>query len=211
MPNGRWSKKTIDGCMHTPVSRTILYLTQRCPLETSKDNSPTVRQDVRQYTQSCVTCQIMTTTNQIIRDLLLRLWSRCNASPWTPLDRSRRLWLSNLSFSSYRHIHLLCGTISVPNCFGSISSECTMVTHMSVLYTHRDHYWQGVTDHEMNQTLTQLTTISRIWFHHLSIPYSTEENGIVERANKEVNRHIRNILVDKNCMHESPQVLCMTE
>ena len=30
---------------------------------------------------------------------------------------------------------------------------------------------------------------------HLPIsPYSHEENGIVERANKEVNRHIRNIL-----------------
>ena len=28
----------------------------------------------------------------------------------------------------------------------------------------------------------------------MTIPYSKEENGIVERANKEVNRHIRNII-----------------
>ena len=28
--------------------------------------------------------------------------------------------------------------------------------------------------------------------HHATIPYSKEENGIVERATKEVNRHIRN-------------------
>ena len=32
--------------------------------------------------------------------------------------------------------------------------------------------------------------------HHTTIPYSKEENGIVERANKEVNHHIRNILFD---------------
>jgi hypothetical protein len=32
--------------------------------------------------------------------------------------------------------------------------------------------------------------------HHTTIPYSKDENGIVERANKEVNRHIRNILFD---------------
>ena len=62
----------------------------------------------------------------------------------------------------------------------------------------------------MNQTLTHLTTISGIR-HHLSIPYSKEENGIVERANKEVNRHIRNILADTECIHEWPQMLCMIE
>ena len=30
--------------------------------------------------------------------------------------------------------------------------------------------------------------------HHTTIPYFEEENGIVERKNKEINRHIRNIL-----------------
>ena len=29
-----------------------------------------------------------------------------------------------------------------------------------------------------------------------TIPYSKEENGIVERANKEVNRHLRNVIFD---------------
>jgi hypothetical protein len=62
----------------------------------------------------------------------------------------------------------------------------------------------------MNQTLTHLTTISGIQ-HHLSIPYSNEENGIVKRANKKVNRHIRNILADKKCITECSNMLCMTE
>ena len=62
----------------------------------------------------------------------------------------------------------------------------------------------------MNQTLTHLASISGIK-HHVTIPYSKEENGIVERANKEVNRHIRNILADKDCITDWPQMLCLTE
>ena len=53
----------------------------------------------------------------------------------------------------------------------------------------------------MNQTLTNLASVSGIR-HHVTIPYSKEENGIVERANKEVNRHIRNILADEECIQD---------
>ena len=62
----------------------------------------------------------------------------------------------------------------------------------------------------MNKTFDGFSTLSGIR-HHSSIPYSNEENGIVERANKEVNRHIRNILSDKECVANWPQMLCMTE
>ena len=48
----------------------------------------------------------------------------------------------------------------------------------------------------MNMTLAALSCVK----HHASITYSKEENDIVERANKEVNRHIRNILSDKDCV-----------
>ena len=33
--------------------------------------------------------------------------------------------------------------------------------------------------------------------HEITAPYSHEENGLVERANKEVGRHLRNIVYDK--------------
>ena len=48
----------------------------------------------------------------------------------------------------------------------------------------------------MNQLQTHFNAKSGMK-HHTTIPYSKEENGIVERANKEVNRHIRNVLFDK--------------
>jgi hypothetical protein len=60
----------------------------------------------------------------------------------------------------------------------------------------------------MNQTLTHLATLFGMK-NHVSIPYSKEENGIVERANKEVNRHIRNIVADKDCVHDWPTLLCI--
>ena len=62
----------------------------------------------------------------------------------------------------------------------------------------------------MNQTLTHLASVPGIR-NHVTIPYSKEENGIVERDDKEVNRHIRDILVDEECTQDWPQRLCMTE
>jgi len=62
----------------------------------------------------------------------------------------------------------------------------------------------------MKQTLTHLASISGIK-HHVTTPYSKEENVIVERAKKEVNRQIRNILTDKDCIPDWPQILCVTE
>ena len=62
----------------------------------------------------------------------------------------------------------------------------------------------------MKQTLSHLAAVSSIR-HHVTIPYSKEENGVVERTNKEVNRHIRNILADKDCIPDWPPMLCMTE
>jgi transposase InsO family protein len=56
----------------------------------------------------------------------------------------------------------------------------------------------------MNQTLQSFATLTRVR-HHGTMPYSKEENGIVERANKEVNRNIRNILADKEFVKNWPQ------
>jgi len=49
----------------------------------------------------------------------------------------------------------------------------------------------------VNQMLTHFHKIIGV-AHYMTIPYSKVENSIVERANKEVNRHIRNIMFDKS-------------
>ena len=45
----------------------------------------------------------------------------------------------------------------------------------------------------VNQMLTHFHEIIGVT-HHMPIPFSKEENDIVERANKEVNMHISNIM-----------------
>lgn len=58
---------------------------------------------------------------------------------------------------------------------------------------------QITTDHGsqfVNELFTHLTERLGV-DHHKSTPYSKEENGLVERANKEVNRFLRNLEFDK--------------
>jgi hypothetical protein len=62
----------------------------------------------------------------------------------------------------------------------------------------------------INSTLDKFAKIAN--FTHLkTIPYSKEENGIVERANKEVNRHIRNILFDSEIRDNWSDFILLTE
>ena len=89
---------------------------------------------------------------------------------------------------------------------GGGSDRCIMTTLLSFRNTTRNY--DELRAQFMNATLEGYATLSGVW-HHSTIPYSKEENGI-ERANKEVNRHIRNILFDKECFKNWPQMLCMT-
>ena len=77
----------------------------------------------------------------------------------------------------------------------------------------RDHdgLWNPVHEQDFGR-ICNSQGFDTIAVHHMgSIPYLKEENGIVERANKEVNRYTRNILLDKECVANWPQMLCMTE
>ena len=51
-------------------------------------------------------------------------------------------------------------------------------------------------DNDTISTLMELTKCDKI----TSAPYSHEENGLVERANREVGRHLRNIVYDKRVL-----------
>ena len=55
--------------------------------------------------------------------------------------------------------------------------------------------------HFVNGTVTSLLHYLGV-DHQFSIAYSKEENGIVERANKEVMRHLRNIMFDNGALDQ---------
>jgi hypothetical protein len=53
----------------------------------------------------------------------------------------------------------------------------------------------------VNEVIKELTTLLGL-HHHRITPYSHEENSIVERANKEVLRHLLNLVYDNNTYHD---------
>ena len=82
-----------------------------------------------------------------------------------------------------------------------------MATLLPFQHATRDRHIPRIPIHEPNTAKLRDTYRRTAPWNH-TIPYSKEENGIVERANKEINRHIRNILADKelvenwHCMME---------
>jgi hypothetical protein len=56
----------------------------------------------------------------------------------------------------------------------------------------------------VNDIISQLLGLLQIE-HELSLAYSKEQNAIVERANKEVMRHLTAIIFDKRVREVSPQ------
>ena len=64
--------------------------------------------------------------------------------------------------------------------------------------------------HFIAGVISELTALVGI-DHPLTIAFSKEENGIVERANKEANRHVRNLLFDKRITDEYRKALPFTQ
>ena len=97
-----------------------------------------------------------------------------------------------------------------------LKQEVTEIAAADALWRHTCRFTASleiVTDFGsqfMNLLLTHFNVEPGIK-HHTTIPYSKEENRIVEWANKEVNRHIRNILFNKAHFKNWSRLLCMTE
>ena len=195
-------------CAHNGVERTIALLTQHCPDETSTLHWKNLRHDVREYVMSCPTCQKWTHLTKLYgRHNSSSLHeSRCSASPWTigPLSIAKQ----------FKYILVIIDTFTrYVELFPSKDVSADAAT--DALWRHSCRF--GTPLEIMTDYGTQFMNTDRPCKdlrhyrirHHISIPYSKEENGIVERENKEVNRHIRNILSDKECVANWPQMLCM--
>jgi len=59
--------------------------------------------------------------------------------------------------------------------------------------------------------VSAMSAADALWHHHMTIPYYKEENGILERSKKVVDRHIRNIMIDKDIIKKWYEMLCVTE
>jgi transposase InsO family protein len=195
---------------HHGVERTIALMVQHAPTETSATAWPNLKHDVRRYIQSCPTCQKMDPLCRVIRA------SRFTLSSNKPMARIAIDTIGPVEEDlGFRYIIVIIDTFSrYVELFPR--QDVSAMAAASALWEHTCRFTEPleiVTDFGsqfVNQMLQHFFQESGIR-HHTTIPYSKEENGIVERANKEVNRHIRNILFDKGRFPNWSRMLRMTE
>jgi len=193
--------------MHNGVWKEPLHLWRN--MRQSKrmgKNWPHLRHNVRHFVHSCPTYQEMDDRYVTIR-----------ASRFVLLTDGENLHWHNRSFT-FRygteihycdHWYFHTWQRVVPEIRGYGDSRCRHIkaTHVSLYGTTwaRNILW--VTFRQLINTLPPRDGIA----HHTTIPYSRKVNGIVERANKEMNRHIRNILFDIGHVKNWSRLLCTTE
>jgi transposase InsO family protein len=196
---------------HWGVDRTIQLIRQYEPKTTSKDLWPYLHRDVREFIKACPTCQKMSPIKTIINANRFFLASSLpmmkidmdTIGP-LPTDKNGNKYIVVLIDAFSRYI-----TLSAAS---DVSAESAAKTFY--LHTCRFGFPTSITTDNGTQFMNQLfEQLSKHYgfTHTRSIPYSKEENGIVERANKEVNRHLRNIIFDKNISYEWSDYLPLIE
>ena len=158
---------------------------------------PNMRLDVRKYIRQCPCCQIMTKVK-----LKVQL-APYNVSQLFPMDRVNIDTVGPLSpdIDGYTHIIVV---VDVFSRFVELykCKDTTAASAAQAILQHVGRYGtpaEILTDNgaqyiaDMTEELCKLIDTN----HTTILPYSHEENSIVERANKEVMRHIRAIIFDK--------------
>ena len=177
---------------HHGVERTLRLLRER-----TAQTWATMRKDVKDFIRQCVQCQMQA-------DLELRVHiAPFNVSRYYPMDRLNMDSIGPLPKDEHGNEYILV-SIDVFSRFVELYSipDLTALTAAKAIIQHIGRYGQPeeiLTNNGTqfrNKLMAQLTNLMDV--QHLTImPYSHEENSIVERVNKEVMRHLRAIVFDK--------------
>ena len=155
-----------------------------------------MREHIRKFIHFCPACQKMSQIKPLIHARAFTI------SSYRPMERIAIDYIHNITKDQQGHEHILV----VIDCFTRFV-ELFPTTALTAEET-ADHLLKYVGrygppiqilsdngSHFVNGTITALLHYMGI-DHQFTIAYSKEENGIVERANKEVMRHLRNILFE---------------
>lgn len=194
-----------DQGAHWGVTRTIEVIRAKRP--DVAQGWPRLREDVQDYVRACPTCQKMSQVRIPIRAsryVLASLEPMVKISMDTigplPADARGNTYIITLidNFSRYLELYP--------------SQDVSAISAARALFDHACRFGypeQLVTDsgsqycNELFRSLAARAGIERL----VSTPYSKEENGLVERANKEVNRSLRNLVFDKDIESEWSEYL----
>ena len=159
-----------------------------------------MREHIRKFIHFCPACQKMSHLRPLIHARAFTI------SAYRPMERIAIDYIHKLNKDQNGKEHILV----VIDCFtrfvelyptSALTAEET-ADHLLDYIGRYDTPIQLLSDngsHFVNGTVTSLLHYLGV-DHQFSIAYSKEENGIVERANKEVMRHIRNIMFDNGAL-----------
>jgi hypothetical protein len=189
---------------HGGVERTISLLNRGTTW-------PNMRTDVRKFIRQCPCCQIMTKVK-----LKIHL-APYNVSQLFPMDRVNIDTVGPLStdLDGYSYIIVV---IDVFSRFVELykCKDTAAATAARAIFEHTGRYGtpaEILTDNgtqyiaDMTEQLCRLIDTN----HTTILPYSHEENSIVERANKEVMRHIRAIIYDRQLKNKWSSILPLVQ
>ena len=172
---------------------------------------PQMRSDVRKFIRQCPCCQIMTKVK-----LKIQL-APYNVSKLFPMDRVNIDTVGPLhtDLDGYSYIIVV---IDVFSRFVELykCKDATAASAARAILQHVGRYGtpaEILTDNgtqyiaDMTEELCRLIDTN----HTTILPYSHEENSIVERANKEVMRHVRSIIYDRQLKHKWSSILPLVQ
>ena len=194
---------------HWGVERTYARVHKLFPGECSK--WPSLYRDVRDYVRRCPTCQVMSATKALIKAQPFVLsnmepMSRIGMDTIGPLPKSTSGFKYIIVIIDHfsRYIELFAAPdVSAQSAARALHRHVARFGAPVELIT--DQRTQYV--NAMFEEFMRMAKVTRID----TAPYSKEENGIVEHANKEVNRHLRYIMFDTGVKNQWAQCLPMVE
>ena len=172
---------------------------------------PNMRSDVRKFIRQCPCCQIMTKVK-----LKIQL-APYNVSKLFPMDRVNidTVGPLNTDLDGYSYIIVV---IDVFSRFVELykCKDATALAAARAILQHVGRYGtpaEILTDNgtqyiaDMTEELCRLIDTN----HTTILPYSHEENSIVERANKEVMRHVKAIIYDRQLKDKWSSILPLVQ
>ena len=182
-------------CGHGGVERTLRLIKDQVP---ASEHWPNMRRDIRQYIHTCPACQFMQPSK-----MLIATTAPYNMSVHSPMDRINIDTIGPLpeDADGNKYIIVIIDMFSRYAELYTIKDATAITTAAKCMVHWIGHYGipgELLTDNGKQYTADVIEQLCELLqLDHLTImPYSHQENAIVERANKEVNRILRAIIFD---------------
>ena len=200
-----WGGRCNDGNItngkhgHGGIERTLRLLKDTLP---PSEQWAGMRQSVQEFIHNCPQCQFMQTSKMALKAKaqthpfnmgVRKPWERLNIDTIGPLppdkDGNKYIMVIIDVFSRFIELHAvpdLSAAIAAPKIVETIGRYCC--TPSQILTDNGTQYCNALAEYLYEIMMTDHLTI---------MAYSHEENSIVERANREVNKHLRAIVFDR--------------